>query len=179
MPSGLVKDQDDVLVLADRCGELIKELLHRLGVGVWQHEREGVVGAGLDRRENVGESEALVAQAWRTLAALPPDAAHATLLADAGLVLEEQAQALVFMRMLKFFEELRGSFLKASCEAGSFCGWLGRAFCRDRPMLRSKRPIVARCMVLSNRFSQIRTRSSRVNAQTPSISGSGPAITMA
>jgi homoserine kinase len=34
-------------------------------------------------------------------------------------------------------------------------------------------------MVLSNRFSQIRTRSSRVNAQTPSISGSGPAITMA
>src|SRR5438270_9773696 len=124
MPSGLVEDQDDVLVLADRCGELIKELLHRLGVGVWQHEREGVVGAGLDRRENVGESEALVAQAWRTLAALPPDAAHATLLADAGLVLEEQAQALVFMRMLKFFEELRGSFKRPPARPGlSAGGW--------------------------------------------------------
>ena len=110
MPSGLVEDQDDMLVLADRCGEPIKEPLHRLSVGVRQHQREGVVGAGLDRREDVGKREALVAQAWRAVAALPPDAAHAPLLADAGLVLEEQAQALAFMRMLKFFEELRGSF---------------------------------------------------------------------
>jgi hypothetical protein len=33
VPSGLVEDQDDVLVLADRGGEPIEELLHRLGVG--------------------------------------------------------------------------------------------------------------------------------------------------
>jgi len=65
---------------------------------------------GLDRREDVGKREALVAQAWRAGAALPPDPAHAPLLADAGLVLEEQAQALALMRTLKFFQELRGSF---------------------------------------------------------------------
>jgi hypothetical protein len=106
----LIEDQDDVLVLADGCGELIEELLHRRGVGVRQHEREGIVGAGLDGREDVGERETLIAQAWRALATLPPDAADAAFLADAGLVLEEQAQALAFMRTLKFFEELRGSF---------------------------------------------------------------------
>jgi hypothetical protein len=34
-------------------------------------------------------------------------------------------------------------------------------------------------MVSPNRCSQIRTRSSRVKAQIPSFSGSGPAIAMA
>jgi hypothetical protein len=110
VPSGLVEDQGDVLVLADRCGELVEEFLHRLGIGVRQHEGEGIIGAGLDCREDVGEREALVAQAWRALPSLPPNAAHAALLADAGLVLEEQAQALLLMRTMKFFQELRGSF---------------------------------------------------------------------
>jgi hypothetical protein len=89
---------------------LIEELLHRLGVGVWQYQREGIVGAGLHRREDVGEGEALIAQAWGALPSLPPDAAYATFLTDARLVLEKQAQALVFMRTLKLFQELRGSF---------------------------------------------------------------------
>lgn len=35
---------------------------------------------------------------------------HAAFLADAGFVLEEHTQALVLMRTLKFFQELRGSF---------------------------------------------------------------------
>ena len=110
MPSGLVEDQDDVLVLADRCGELIEELLHRLGVGVRQHEREGVVGSWLDGCEDVGEREALVAEPRRTLASPPPDVARAPLLPDAGLVLEEEADALVFMRTLYFSEQRWGSF---------------------------------------------------------------------
>ena len=110
VPSGLVEDQDDVLVLADRGGEPIEELLHRLGVGVRQHEREGIIGAGLDDGEDVGEREALIAQARRALPSLPPDPAHAALLADTGLILEEQTQALASMRTLKFFQELRGSF---------------------------------------------------------------------
>jgi hypothetical protein len=106
----LVEDQGDVLVLTDGCGELVEELLHRLGVGVRQNEGKGIVGAGLDGREDVGEREASIAQARRPLAALPPDAAHAAFLTDAGFVLEEQAQALLLMRTLKFFQELRGSF---------------------------------------------------------------------
>jgi hypothetical protein len=111
----LVEDQGDVLVLVDRCGELIEELTHRLGVGVRQHEGEGIVDAGVDGREDEGECEAFIAQARRPLAALPPDAAHAAFLTDARPVLEKQAQALLLMRTLKFFR---------SCEALSFKGLL-------------------------------------------------------
>jgi hypothetical protein len=89
---------------------VVEELLHRLGVGVGQDEGETVVGAGLDASKDVGEREALVAEARWTLAALPPDMAGPTLLADPCLVLEEQADALVFMRMLNFSQKCRGSF---------------------------------------------------------------------
>ena len=64
----------------------------------------------------------------------------ATLLADARLVLEEQADALVFMRTLNFSAAAPGLFLKAACAAGSFCGWLGRAFCREKPEPLQQRP---------------------------------------
>src|SRR5215468_3522987 len=68
-----------MLVLANGRGESLKELLHRFGVGVGQHEGETVVRAGLNASEDVGEREALVAQQG-ALAALPPDMAGSTLL---------------------------------------------------------------------------------------------------
>lgn len=110
MPTGLVEDHDRVFVLADCRSEVVEELLHRLGVGVGQNEGETVVGAGLDASKDVGEREALVAEARWTLAALPPDMAGPALLADPCLVLEEQADTLVFMRTLNFSEQRRGSF---------------------------------------------------------------------
>jgi hypothetical protein len=81
---------------------VVEELLHRLGVGVGQDEGETVVGARLDASKDVGERGALVAEARWTLAALPPDMAGPTLLADPCLVLEEQADALVFIGTLNF-----------------------------------------------------------------------------
>jgi hypothetical protein len=99
-----------VFVLADCRSEVVEELLHRLGVGVAQNEGETVVGAGLDTSKDVGEREALVAQARRALAALPPDTAGPPLLADPRLVLEEQADALAFMRIPNFSEKRRGSY---------------------------------------------------------------------
>ena len=84
--------------------------MHCLSAYRGQHQREGIVGAGLDRREDVGEREALIAQAWWALAAFPPDPTDATFLANPRLVLEKQANALVFMRMLNFFEQRWGSF---------------------------------------------------------------------
>jgi hypothetical protein len=83
-----------VLVLFDRRAEAVEEQLHRLGVHVGQDQREGVVGAGLDRGEDVGEREALVGDAAWAFAALPPDMAGAAFLADPRLVLEEDADAL-------------------------------------------------------------------------------------
>jgi hypothetical protein len=93
-----------MLVLANGRGESFKELLHRFGVGVGQDEGETVVRAGLNASEDVGEREALVAQAQGALATLPPDMAGSTLLTYPCLVLEKQPDALVFMRTLKFFE---------------------------------------------------------------------------
>ena len=109
VPSGLVEHHGDVLVIGDCGGETIEEDLHRLGVGVGQNKGEAVIRAGLDRREDVGEGEALVAKAGWSLAAFPPDVACASLLADARLVLEEQAHALT-RPSADFTQDRRGSF---------------------------------------------------------------------
>jgi hypothetical protein len=97
MPAGLIKHHDDVLIVGDGGSEAVEELLHRLGVGIKHDEGKAVVGAGLNASKDVGECEALVAEPRWALAALPPDMAGPTLLADARLVLEEQSDALVFM----------------------------------------------------------------------------------
>src|SRR5215468_2502773 len=63
-------------------GEVVEELLHCLAVGVRHDQGEAVVGAWLDRREDVGEGEALVAQPRWALPATPPDVARPSLLAN-------------------------------------------------------------------------------------------------
>ena len=110
VPAGLIEHHRDVLVIADGRSEAVEEHLHRLGIHVRHDERKGVVGSWLDGCEDVGEREALIAEPRRTLASPPPDVARAPLLPDAGLVLEEEADALIFMRMLYFSEQRRGSF---------------------------------------------------------------------
>jgi hypothetical protein len=94
VPTGLIEHHRDVLVFADLGAEAIEEQLHRLGVHIRQDQREGIVGAGLNGCENVGEREALVGQPPRPLAAFPPDMAGAALLTDPGFILEEQPYAL-------------------------------------------------------------------------------------
>ena len=46
---------------------MVEELLHRLGIRIRHDEREAVVGTGLDRREDVGECEALVDEKLRPI----------------------------------------------------------------------------------------------------------------
>jgi hypothetical protein len=72
-----------------------RETLPCLGVGARHNEGEAVVSTGFDRREDVGEREALVAQPRRALTA-PADVAPPFLPADARLVVEEEADAPVF-----------------------------------------------------------------------------------
>ncbi len=110
VPAGLIEHHRDVLVIADGRSEAVEEHLHRLGIDVRQDERKGVVGSRLYGCEDVGEREALIAEPRRTLASPPPDVTRAPLLPDAGLVLEEEPDALVFMRMLYFSEQRWGSF---------------------------------------------------------------------
>jgi len=110
MPARLIEDHGRMFVLSEGSREAVQEHLHRRSIGIGHHQCEGVVRARLDGGEDIGKGKALVAKPRRALAALPPDMADAAFLADAGLVLEEQADTLVFMRTLKFFEEFRGSF---------------------------------------------------------------------
>lgn len=77
-----------------RFGEAIKKLLHRIGMYLRQDQREGVVGLGLGGCEDVSKSEALVSRARRALPSRIPEVAHPAFLANAGLVLEEDAQTL-------------------------------------------------------------------------------------
>jgi hypothetical protein len=79
------------------------------------------VGAGHHASENLGKCEALVAEAGSALAALPSDIAGRTLLANLLLVLEKQADALIFMRSPNFLSSA-GLFLKAACAGESFSG---------------------------------------------------------
>jgi hypothetical protein len=105
VPARAVEHERDVLVISDRLGESVEKRLHSRAVRVRQNERERVVRAGLDGRVDVGVHIALIEQARRSLAALPPDVAHTPLLPDARLVLEIQAQALIFVRTLNFFQD--------------------------------------------------------------------------
>jgi hypothetical protein len=135
MPAGLVEDHDRVLALTNRRSEVVEELLHRLGVGVGHDEGEAVIGGGIDASKDVGEREALVAEARWALAALPPDMAGPALLANPRRVLEEQADALAFMCIRNLSEVLR-LFLKAACAAGTFFRVAG-------PRLSSRKPKLA------------------------------------
>ena len=110
MPGSAVEHERNVDVFCQRRRERIEKRLHADRVGVGKDQREGVVGAGLDGRIDVGVDVALIEQARRTLAALPPDMADAALLPDACLVLEIQPQSLISMCMLKVFERSPGSF---------------------------------------------------------------------
>ena len=110
VPSRAVENERDVLVVSDRLGEGVEKHLHARAVRIRQNQREGVVRAGLYRRVDVGVHITLIEQARRSLTALPPDVADAALLPDARLVLEIEAQALVFMRTLNFLQDAQGSF---------------------------------------------------------------------
>ena len=84
--------------------------MHRRRIGIGHHQREGVVCARLNGSEDIGEGEALIAKPWRAASPLPPDMAGAAFLANARLVLEEQAEALAFIRTLNFLQKRGAPF---------------------------------------------------------------------
>ena len=123
-----------------RGGELGQKQVHRGGIDERQHQGEVLAGGGADGGEDVGPLIALLHQAGRPLALEPPTVARPPLVADAGLVLEPQLQALAGMR--------RGGcrqgrpeplFWKRSCAFASRRGWAGRAFWRENPRRRNTR----------------------------------------
>jgi hypothetical protein len=110
MPASLIEDHHRVLVISDGFRKAVEEDLHRRRIGIGHHQREGVVRARLYGRENIGEGETPVAKPRWPLPSLPPNMADAAFLADARLVLEEQAQALAFMTYTDVSKKRGGSF---------------------------------------------------------------------
>lgn len=110
MPARLVEDHHRMFVFSDSFRKAVEKGLHRRRIGIGHRQREGIVGARLNGGEDIGEGEAPVAEPRRPLAALPPDMANAAFLADARLVLKEQAKALTFVRTLNSFQQRRSPF---------------------------------------------------------------------
>ena len=163
MPAGLIKHHDHVLILGDGGSEAVEELLHRLGVGIGHVEGEAVVGAGLDRREDVGDSKRFRTSGGRRRASTIW--ADPTLLADPRLVLEEQADALVFMCSCNSSQQRRGSF------KGLLCGRV--LFRVAGPRLLSRKPELAQTthrgdvQALAEPLLANAHRSSRVKVERP------------
>jgi hypothetical protein len=110
MPASPVEDHHGMVTLRDCRGEAVQKHLHGCRIGIGHHQREAIVRARLHGSEDIGEGEAPVAKAWRALAALPPNVAGTAFLADPRLVLEEQANALVFMTYTDGLQQRWGSF---------------------------------------------------------------------
>lgn len=99
-----------MLVGSDGFCEAVKELLHRFRIGIGHDERKGIVCPWFDSGKDVGEGETLIAKSWRALPSFPPNVAGTALLPDTRFVLEKQANALITVRMLNYFQQQRGSF---------------------------------------------------------------------
>ncbi len=140
VPAGAVEHDDGVDIVGEGLGEGIEEQPGGAGGDLRQDQREVVAGGRPDGAEDVGPLVPPVADPRRPLAAQPPAVTDPTLVADAGLVLEPELEALVGMR---FGRRLQGRaeppFLKRRCASGSPWGCTGRAFCREKSRRRSTR----------------------------------------
>ena len=122
VPAGLIENQEDMLVRANRFGNLVEIDLHGVGRDLGQDEREGVIRARLNGAVDIGEGIALIASPRRPLAPREPAVTDAPLLANAGFILEKETDFLVRMGFANLFQALGEPPLKASCAASSFSG---------------------------------------------------------
>jgi hypothetical protein len=87
VPSGSIEEQHGVTALRHLVADLLEMQVHRLGVGIRQHQSRADLATRADSAEYVGPFAALIARGGRTAAALGPDAGQRALLANAGFIL--------------------------------------------------------------------------------------------
>jgi hypothetical protein len=122
MPSGLIENQEDMLVTADRFGKLVEIDLHGVGRDLRQDQRESVICARLDGAVDIGEGIALIASPGRPLAPREPAVTDAPFLTNAGFILKKQTDFFTRMGFANLPQALGEPPLKASCAASSFSG---------------------------------------------------------
>ena len=120
MPTGAVECHDSESTRADPAADFLQMQVHRLDIGVRQHEPRPYTACRAYSAEQVGTFVALIAKRGGSAAALRPDAGQAAFLPNPRFVLPPQFDGLA----------LRGSgdgggnqigkvFLCASCAATS------------------------------------------------------------
>ena len=116
--------------------ELIEEGLHDVGRDGGQDQAEGGVAFRANGAEQVDGGVALVLDAGRTGAFLVPAPAVAAGLADSGLVLQPDLDALgLGMGGGCLSDQITEFFLKSAWALRSALGCTGRVFCQERSRL--------------------------------------------
>jgi hypothetical protein len=111
-----------MLVRANGFGKLVEIDLHGVGRDLGQEQREGVIRARLDGAVDIREGIALIASPGRSLTSCEPAMTDATLLPDAGFILEKEPDFLALAGFANLLQALGEPPLKASCAASSFSG---------------------------------------------------------
>ena len=123
VPSGSVQHHDGVFVFGQGLGEFVEKYIHGGGRHGGQDEGEGITGFRVGCGEHIGPVEALIAYPWWPLPLGPPAVTQASLLTDAGFVLEEKANPFVWVGRLGLFQGLaKFFFLNRSWASGSVLG---------------------------------------------------------
>ena len=113
--------------------ELVEEGLHDVGPDDRQHQAEGGVTLRAHGAEEVDGGMALVLDADGAGAFLKPSATIPAGLADPGLVLQPDLDALGFgMGRCGLGDQIAEFFLKSAWARGSDLGCTGLVFCQDK-----------------------------------------------
>jgi hypothetical protein len=136
MPAGAVHNEHGVRAWGHLAAELVEEGLHDVGPDDRQDQAEGGVALRADGAEQVDGGVALVFDSRGAGAALEPSSAVAAGLADPGLVLQPDFDALgLGMGRRGFGDQIAEFFLKSAWARGSALGCTGRVFCQERSRL--------------------------------------------
>jgi hypothetical protein len=120
MPPGAVECYDSESTRADPAADLLQMQIHRLDIGVRQHEPRPDTPCRAYSAEQVGTFVALIAKRGGSAAALRPDAGQAAFLPNARFVLPPQFDGLGLRgRGDDGGNQIGKVFLCASCAAAS------------------------------------------------------------
>jgi len=123
MIAGAIHDQDGMSARHNGTADLIEVRRHRLGIGAGQDKSCGTGPVGTDRSEEIGPFVALVARRGRACAAPCPPSGQASLLANAGFILEPDLDRLCLGGVRqRAIDEVGEVFLNASWARSSALG---------------------------------------------------------
>jgi len=134
MPARPIHDDNAVGFGGDGGADLLKVLLHGLGVGAGHHQGRPFVEGRANRAKDIGVRVALVGWLARACAFWRPLINLAILLANPRFILEPDFNGRILRDIFQAFRQrLWEVFLKASIASGSCLGCWGRTLTCEKP----------------------------------------------